>query len=212
MATTMLTIRTKVDDVLTDVTSVTLSDPTGAYGVRQGTGGTIVVADGTAMTKSATGTYTYEVTLPTEGVTYTWWAEIVYAGETHHVERRYHLPVSSVDVELTEADDIDAANADYFLAQFGEAVVYYPVDGDSVEITAIVDRSGGEVIEDDPRRRRQPVTIAVKPDATEGIDSAAWSTRDEVGVRRMKSGGVLVRMRLVKAREQDAGLVTWEVT
>jgi len=211
MATT-LTIRTKVDDTLTDVTSVTLSDPTGTYGLRQGTGGTIVVADGTAMTKSATGTYTYAVDLPTEGVTYTWWAEIVYQGETYHVQRKYHYPITSVDVELTEADDIDADNADYFLSQFGESIVYYPVAGDSVEITAVVDRSGGEVIEDDPRRRRQPVTIAVKPDADEGIDPAASTSRDEVGVRRMKSGGSLVRMRLVKATKQDAGLVTWEVT
>jgi hypothetical protein len=83
-----------VNGVLTDVTTALLSDPTGTYGLKRDDTGATVVADGTAMTKEATGTYTYEFTDLEDGVAYTAFVEFVYAGQTYHFEH---------DIEATTA-------------------------------------------------------------------------------------------------------------
>lgn len=44
----------------------------------------VVVADDTAMTNVSTGVYEYSFTSPAEGLTYTAYIEVVYAGETYH--------------------------------------------------------------------------------------------------------------------------------
>ncbi|MHC4705416.1 MAG: hypothetical protein ACYTFQ_33145 [Planctomycetota bacterium] len=85
MATRLISKTWKVEDVLTDVTTALLSDPTGAYGVKETVSGTVTVADGTAMTKSATGTYEYSFT-DTEDIAYTAYVEFVYDGATYHFE------------------------------------------------------------------------------------------------------------------------------
>jgi hypothetical protein len=76
----------KIDDVPTDPTSIVLSDPTGTYGVKRNDTDAVVVADGTAMTKIATGVYEHTFTAPAAGLTYTYYNEWVYGGETHHHE------------------------------------------------------------------------------------------------------------------------------
>jgi len=75
----------QVDGVLTNVTSAKLSDPTGTYGVKRNDTSAVIVADGTDLTSSATGVYDYSFT-DTDGVAYTAYIEIVYAGATYYFE------------------------------------------------------------------------------------------------------------------------------
>ena len=75
-----------IDGVLTDVTSAVLSDPEGDYGVKRDDTDAVVVADGVAMTKAATGLYRHTFAEPASELTYTYWIEWVYGGKTHHEE------------------------------------------------------------------------------------------------------------------------------
>jgi hypothetical protein len=85
MGTRQITKTWTVDGVLTDVTTAKLSDPTGTYGVKRNDTDAVVVADGTAMTKTSTGTYEYSFTDTTD-VSYTAYVEFVYDGATYHFE------------------------------------------------------------------------------------------------------------------------------
>jgi hypothetical protein len=69
----------------TDVTSAVLSDPTGTYGVKRNDTDAVVVADGTAMTRTSTGTYEYEFS-DVAGVAYTAYVEFVYQGSSYFIE------------------------------------------------------------------------------------------------------------------------------
>jgi hypothetical protein len=75
-----------IDGVLTDPSSIVLSDPTEAYGVKRDDTDAVVVADGVAMTKVSTGIYRYTFSEPASYLTYTYWIEWVYGGETYHAE------------------------------------------------------------------------------------------------------------------------------
>ena len=78
-----ITFRNKKDGVLYDPSSIVLSASDSSYGVKRNDTDAVVVVDGTAMTKSATGVYTYTFTDPADDLTYTYSAEIVEnAGET----------------------------------------------------------------------------------------------------------------------------------
>jgi hypothetical protein len=80
----MLTFIHEIDSVAVDADSVKMSDPTGTYGMRETDNSTVVVADGTDWTKTATGTYQFDdqaLSLE-EGVAYDYWVEVVYEGET----------------------------------------------------------------------------------------------------------------------------------
>ena len=59
MATIRIKETFKVGGVLTDATTALLSDPDGTYGIKRNDTGEVVVADATALTKTATGTYEY---------------------------------------------------------------------------------------------------------------------------------------------------------
>lgn len=85
MATRLIVKTWKVDGVLTNVTTAKLSDPTGTYGVKRNDTGAVVVADGTDMTKSATGVYEYSFE-DVQDVAYTAYVEFVYDGNTFHFE------------------------------------------------------------------------------------------------------------------------------
>ena len=85
MATRLIVKNWKVDDVLTNVTTARLSDPTGTYGVKRNDTDAVVVADGTAMTSSATGVYEYSFT-DVQDVAYTAYVEFVYDNNTFHFE------------------------------------------------------------------------------------------------------------------------------
>src|SRR3954468_15223837 len=82
MATATVQFTFRVAGVLTNATSVVLSDPTGTYGLRRSDTSAVVVTDATAMTNASTGVYTYSFTEPALDLTYDWWAEFTYAGVT----------------------------------------------------------------------------------------------------------------------------------
>lgn len=87
MGYTTLTKRWLEDSVLTDPTSIKLSDPTGTYGVKRNDTDVVIVADGTDMTKLSTGVYSYYWEDPTTGLTYTAYVEVTATnGEVHHYE------------------------------------------------------------------------------------------------------------------------------
>lgn len=77
----------RVNDVLTDMTSVKFSDPTGTFGVKRTDTGAIVVADGVDLDHDGTGLYSYNMVEPAAGLTYLYWVEFVYNGETYRIEK-----------------------------------------------------------------------------------------------------------------------------
>jgi len=83
---TIITKTFKVDGTPTDCTSMLLSDPTGTYGVRRQDTQEVVVADGTAMTKIATGVYSHTFDDPAYNLIYEYWIEALYNGATYRVE------------------------------------------------------------------------------------------------------------------------------
>lgn len=85
MTTRLISRSWRVDNVLTNVTSAKLSDPTGTFGVKRNDTSAIVVADGTNMTNASTGVYEYSFD-DVSGVSYTAYVEIVYLGSTYHFE------------------------------------------------------------------------------------------------------------------------------
>ncbi len=87
MSTRTITFTLKVGGVLTNATSAVLSDPTGTFGVKRDDTDAAIVADGTAMTHSSTGVYSYTFTEPAAGLAYTSYVEWVYGGETYRVEK-----------------------------------------------------------------------------------------------------------------------------
>lgn len=105
MATNTLQFEFRVGGVLTNATSVVLSDPTGAFGVRRTDTSAVVVADAVAMTNAATGVYTYSFTEPATGLTYEWYAEWVYAGVTNRAQ--FYSTGSTTDLSAVEGDYID---------------------------------------------------------------------------------------------------------
>ena len=81
-----LTFTTKIAGVLTNVTSVTLSDPAGAYGIQRVDTGVMAVAVDAAMSNTSAGTYAYDFSDAVGGVEYRAYVKWVYAGKTHYVE------------------------------------------------------------------------------------------------------------------------------
>lgn len=102
----------KVNGVLTDMTSVKFSDPTGAFGVKRTDTGAIVVADGVDLDHDGTGLYSYNLVEPAAGLTYLYWIEFVYNGETYRIEKTQSaltLAAGSAYCTLDQANAIAAA-------------------------------------------------------------------------------------------------------
>lgn len=101
----MSTIRATftVGGVATDVTTAKLSSQDATYGVKRKDTGAVIVADGTAMTKVATGVYEYTFTDPANDLTYQWSAEFVYGGETYWVTGEKPGPTSTATRLITVA-------------------------------------------------------------------------------------------------------------
>lgn len=113
MSSTTIRFRLTVNGAATDATSVVLRDPTEAFGVRRTDTDAVVVAAGTAMEQVGTGVYEYAFEDPAAGLTYNYWVEYVYAGQTLRLERNLAGPVpldeGSSYCTLEEADQIAAA-------------------------------------------------------------------------------------------------------
>lgn len=98
MSTRTVRVNFKFNDVLTDPTSIVLSDATATYGVKRVDNDAVVVAAGTAMTKVDTGQYEHTFTEPVTGLAYTAWAKAVYASNTYYTE---------IDIEAEAAGGLD---------------------------------------------------------------------------------------------------------
>ena len=106
-------------------------------------------------------------------------------------------------------DDILISNVGVELAMFGEPVIVYPPGGAARSVTGIVARKA-TAVQSDPRQQMAVLTVQLPNSATTGISGAEWSNRFELGVPRY-AGGPAVRMRTVRALQQDAAMITWEV-
>lgn len=93
--------RFKVDGILTDMTSVILTNEAGTIGVIRNDTDAEVVAPGTAMTRTAAGRYEYEFADPAGGLTYTYWFQIVYADEISYVQDTLTGPTTPTGGEAT---------------------------------------------------------------------------------------------------------------
>lgn len=85
MSQTTITKKFYIDGSLKNPTSMVLSEPNEVYGVKRDDNG-VVVADGTAMNNISTGQYSYTFTDPTDDLSYSYYVEIVYSGETFYFE------------------------------------------------------------------------------------------------------------------------------
>jgi hypothetical protein len=79
MPDSMLKIETRYgpSGALADAASVTLTDPTGAFGVRRTDTQAVVVAANTVMPRVSPGKYEYGVVGTNSSVNYEWWAKII---------------------------------------------------------------------------------------------------------------------------------------
>lgn len=103
----------------TDVTSIVASDPTATYGVKRDDTDAVVVAAGSALTWVSTGVYSLSFAAPEDGLTYTWWPEWVYLGNTSRLERTYTDPIESGYFEVQDPDEpTETANAYVTVAEF----------------------------------------------------------------------------------------------
>jgi hypothetical protein len=106
MSTLYLPIQVKVAGTLTDADSTPiLRDEANAYGVKRMDTAAIVVAAGTAMTRSETGRYYYALTNPVAGVTYRYAARVIVGGKTFWIVKD-RTAASSVTLNAyLEADE-----------------------------------------------------------------------------------------------------------
>ena len=102
----MSTIRSRfeIDGVLTDITSISLSEPHSTFGVKRNDTDAIVVPDGMAMAKISTGIYEYTFSDPAYDLTYTYWIEWSYGGETYFEEHTISGPTSAEAVTITSSE------------------------------------------------------------------------------------------------------------
>jgi len=103
MAKINLTKTCKVNGALVDADSVVLSDRTGTYGVKRDDTDAVVVAAGTAMTKTGTGIYTYSFDEPAPDLNYTYVVKWVYNGTTFFDEHR--TPTTTPENDLLSQRD-----------------------------------------------------------------------------------------------------------
>ncbi len=84
----------KIAGVPANMTSVVFSDPSGSYGVKRNDTGAVVVADGTALTNTGVGVYEYTFADPANDLTYTYYIEFVYNGQTFRISGSLTGPAS----------------------------------------------------------------------------------------------------------------------
>ena len=84
-----INVTIKLDDVLTDADNdeVRFSAPDGSFGIRRLDTMAVVVADGTLMTRSSEGVYTYNLVEPVLGLVYEYWAEFYLDGALTQIRR-----------------------------------------------------------------------------------------------------------------------------
>ena len=98
-----ITYTTKLAGVLTNVTSVVLSNEAATIGIKRNDTGATVVAAGTAFTNSATGTYTYTFTAPSENIFYTAYVKITTSGQSIYHTVVYYIGITDATVIVPSA-------------------------------------------------------------------------------------------------------------
>lgn len=128
----MSTVRIKftIDGSLANVTSVVLSDPTGAFGLKRNDTDAVVVADGTAMTNITTGIYEHTFDDPADNLEYTYWIEWIYDGATLRNEYTVNGPLTTIGrpVSLAEARlhlKVDTTDDDELISQLLDSATVY---------------------------------------------------------------------------------------
>jgi len=116
---TTLEFKFRVGGVLTNATSVVLSDEDGTYGVKRLDTEAIVVAAGTAMTNPETGVYRYALE-DVDGAAVSWWARVVYRGVTYHFEKETRTATNSGTLSAYNTAD-DSAD---FASQLPDDAAY----------------------------------------------------------------------------------------
>ncbi len=98
MATRIVKVSFKVEDVLTDVDALpTLSDADATYGVQKDSDSSVIVAAGQVMTRESTGVYTYPFT-DEVGETYTAWVRYIKNGTVNYFERDFEARSATGDM------------------------------------------------------------------------------------------------------------------
>lgn len=127
----------KVNGVLTDATSMTLSSADSTFGVKRNDTDAVVVADGTAMTRISTGIYQHEFTDPANNLEYTSAIEVVYQGITTHFQSTFDGPIDAdAGVTVTYLDSNGdtktlVEDTDYTVDDTGLTARIFPVAGSS---------------------------------------------------------------------------------
>lgn len=85
----ILEFKFKIGTTLTDPTSVVLSDPEGAYGIKRVDTNAKVVDAGTVMTRFDTGIYRYDFDIPVLGIDYVWYVAVSYGEAAYHFPRTF---------------------------------------------------------------------------------------------------------------------------
>ncbi len=135
----------EINGVLTDPTSVKLSDSTSTFGVKRNDTDAVVVADDTTMTNESVGVYSHTFTDPANDLVYTYAVEIVYQGEILRYQKSRTGPVTAASAsnnDLTTAAKVKSYMhlSDTDITE--DALTVYSSAGDAsaatVEVTASV--------------------------------------------------------------------------
>ncbi len=172
MSTKTLSITHKVDGVLTDATTLKLSDPTGAFGVRLQSDQSVVVADGTDFVNDGMGLYSYEITGLTSGAVYEYWVETVYGGTTKRVEGTFTAGgVSASGLWMTQ---------DYLNTKYGAANQQILADMENQQNTNAITATIQQAIDDS----EDEVITNYLSDRYD-MDNATLTDADKVTLRRL---------------------------
>lgn len=138
VSTKTLRARHRIGGVLTDYTSLVLSDPTGTYGVKRVDTGEVIVAAGATPDHDGTGLYHIDIAGLIPGVQYQAYWERTYAGFTSHNYRIWVQGVTEADGYYVSRETVlRTAGTDNFNAAFNldpdstvadEAIVQEVVD------------------------------------------------------------------------------------
>ncbi len=104
-------------------------------------------------------------------------------------------------------DGVLAAEADTFLAAFGEAVTYYPKGGGSRDIIAVVDRNPVAGIDGVPHGNTSKLVVKVKNDSDDGISSSEVETGGDKIKLSVRIGKTASQKRINSIHWHDYGMM-----
>ncbi len=144
------------------------------------------------------------------GVRYT------FVGYSYNATGGNSAPSISLDVLIQVSttsvlDGLLADQADVFLAEFGEAVTYYPKGGSSRDINAVVDRNPVAGINGVPHGNASQVIVKVKNDSDDGISSSEVNVGGDHIKFAVRIGKTATQKRITGIPWEDVGMMYLEV-